>query len=133
MTSSHSADVLLADRGTPLRVLVVDDEQIVADSLARILNEKGFSAKAAYSGEQALESASTQPPDALISDVIMPGISGVELAMEISRQFPSCRIVLFSALAVMSNLLKAAGAENYGFTLLPKPVHPDDLVAYLPS
>jgi CheY-like chemotaxis protein len=133
MISSQFAEVSLADRGTPLRVLVVDDEEIVADSLARILNEKGFAARAAYSGEEALESASALQPDALVSDVIMPGINGVELAMQISRQFPSCRIVLFSALAVMSNLLKAAGAENYGFTLLPKPLHPDDLVAHLPS
>ncbi len=133
MTFSQSAEITLVDRETPLRVLVVDDEEIVADSLTRILNEKGFLAKAAYSGEEALESAATLPPDALVSDVIMPGINGVELAVRISKQFPSCRIVLFSALTIMTNLLKASGAENCGFTLLPKPVHPDDLVAYLPS
>lgn len=131
MNFSQSVEVTNPERTTPLRVLVVDDEQIVADSLARILNERGFSAKAAYSGEEALKSASALSPDALISDVIMPGINGFELAVHISRQFPSCRIVLFSALALMSNLLKASGAENCGFTLLAKPVHPDDLVACL--
>jgi CheY-like chemotaxis protein len=133
MTFSQSAEITPTDRGTRLRVLVVDDEKIVADSLARILTEKGFSAKAAYSAEEALESASTLRPDALVSDVIMPGINGIELAVRISREFPSCRIVLFSALTIMTNLLKASGAENCGFTLLPKPIHPDDLVAYLPS
>jgi CheY-like chemotaxis protein len=131
MDFSLSAEGNLECGVRPLRVLVVDDEEIVADSLARILNQRGFAARAAYSGEEALESASTLRPDALISDVIMPGISGVELALHISRQFPSCRIVLFSALAVMSNLLKAFGAENCGFTLLAKPVHPEELVACL--
>ena len=129
MDLSQSAEIECGVR--PLRVLVVDDEEIVADSLARILNEKGFAAKAAYSGEEALESASTLRPDVLISDVIMPGISGVELALRISRQFPSCRIVLFSALTVMSNLINAFGAENSGFTLLAKPVHPEELMACL--
>jgi len=131
MILSQSAEITFVDRDAPFRVLVVDDEEIVADSLARILNEKGFAAKAAYSGEEALESASILKPDALISDVIMPGISGVELALRISRQFPSCRIVLFSALTVVANLLKASGAENCGFTLLAKPIHPDEVLACL--
>jgi CheY-like chemotaxis protein len=91
----------------PLRVLIVDDEEIVADSLARILREKGFSAHAAYNGEDALESAASLMPDVLVSDVIMPGINGVELAVRISKQFPDCRVILFSALAVMRTLLKA--------------------------
>ena len=121
----------MINTGLSLRVLIVDDEETVADSLARILNERGFAAKAVYSGEEALESAPSLQPDALISDVIMPGISGIELAMRISRQFPACRIVLFSALTMVSNLLKASGAEHCGFTLLAKPVHPDDLVACL--
>ncbi|HET6205745.1 MAG TPA: response regulator [Terracidiphilus sp.] len=128
---SPSAEVTLTNPGKSLRILVVDDEEIVADSLARILNDKGFAAKAVYSGEDALESATNLKPDALISDVIMPGISGIELAMRISKQYPACRIVLFSALTMVSNLLKASGAENCGFTLLAKPVHPDDLVACL--
>jgi CheY-like chemotaxis protein len=131
MSFSQSAEGNLQCAVRTIRVLVVDDEEVVADSLARILNERGFAAKAVYSGEEALESASTLRPDALISDVIMPGISGVELALHISRQFPSCRIVLFSALTVMSNLLLAFDAENCGFTLLAKPVHPEELMACL--
>jgi DNA-binding NtrC family response regulator len=117
--------------GNALRILIVDDEEIIADSLANILKDKGFAATAAYNGEQALELAATVEPDVLLSDVVMPGISGVELALSLIRRLPSCRVVLYSSIAVVTNLLKAPGAANYPFTLLAKPIHPDDLIAHL--
>jgi len=118
-------------KGKALRILIVDDEVIIADSLANILKDKGFAATAAYNGEQALELATAVEPDVLLSDVVMPGISGVELAMQLIGLLPSCRVVLYSSIAVVTNLLKAPGAVNYPFTLLAKPIHPDDLIAYL--
>lgn len=114
-----------------LRILIVDDEEIIADSLAHILKDKGFAATAAYDGEQALELATTVAPDVLLSDVVMPGIGGVELALRLIGLLPSCRVVLYSSIAVVTNLLKAPGAANYPFTLLAKPIHPDDLIAHL--
>jgi len=116
-----------------LRVLIVDDEVIIADSLASILKDKGFAATAAYNGEQALELAPTVEPDVLLSDVVMPGISGTELALRLIRLLPSCRVVLYSSIAVVTNLLKAPGATDYPFKLLAKPIHPDDLIAHLMS
>jgi CheY-like chemotaxis protein len=117
--------------GKSLRVLIVDDEEIIADSLAHILKDKGFAATAVYNGEQALELATTVAPDVLLSDVVMPGISGVELALRLIGLLPSCRVVLYSSIAVVTNLLKAPGATNYPFTLLAKPIHPDDLISHL--
>jgi DNA-binding NtrC family response regulator len=117
--------------GKALHILIVDDEEIIADSLANILKDKGFAATAAYNGEQALELAATVEPDVLLSDVVMPGISGVELALRLIGRTPSCRIVLYSSIAVVTNLLKVPGATNYPFTLLAKPIHPDDLIAHL--
>lgn len=114
-----------------MHILIVDDEKIIADSLANILKDKGFAATAAYDGEQALELATTVEPDVVLSDVIMPGISGVELALRLIGRIPSCRIVLYSSIAVVTNLLKAPGAMNYPFKLLAKPIHPDDLIAHL--
>ena len=58
------------NHGKP-KVLVVDDERVIADTLAMILNQSGFQAKAVYSGEAALETASSYKPDMLIADVIM--------------------------------------------------------------
>ena len=123
----------MAKEGKVLRVLIVDDEEIIADSLASILKGKGFAATAAYNGEQALELASTVEPDVLLSDVVMPGIGGVELALRLIGRLPSCRVVLYSSIAVVTNLLKTPGATNYPFKLLAKPIHPDDLIAHLTS
>jgi CheY-like chemotaxis protein len=122
---------MVVKKGKALRILIVDDEEIIADSLAHILKDRGFAATAAYNGEQALELATSVKPDVLLSDVVMPGISGVELALRLIGLLPSCRVVLYSSIAVVTNLLKAPGATNYPFKLLAKPIHPDDLIAHL--
>jgi CheY-like chemotaxis protein len=122
---------IVVKEGKALRILIVDDEEIIADSLANILKDKGFSTTAAYNGEHALELATAVEPDVLLSDVVMPGISGVELALRLIRLIPSCRVVLYSSVAVVTNLLKAPGATNYPFKLLAKPIHPDDLIPHL--
>ena len=75
--------------------------------------------------------ATAVEPDVLLSDVVMPGISGVDLALRLIGLFPSCRVVLYSSIAVVTNLLKAPGAANYPFKLLAKPIHPDDLIPHL--
>ena len=114
-------------------VLVVDDETVIADSLAIILNENGYSAHAAYSGESAVEAAASLTPDILISDVVMGAMSGIELAIYFTKAFPQCRIVLMSGQAVTTHLLEWAARYGYQFELLPKPSHPRELLEYLSS
>ena len=63
------------------RVLVADDEQVIANTLAIILNQAGFEARAVYSGEKAIEALEEFQPDMLISDVIMTGMTGIEAEM----------------------------------------------------
>ena len=106
------------------RVLIVDDEQVIADSLALILNKSGFEASAVYSGEKAVEMAEVMKPNVLISDVIMRGMNGIEAAILISGHRPDCRVILFSGNASTTDLLKDAVAEGLCFELLSKPVHP---------
>jgi CheY-like chemotaxis protein len=65
----------------------VDDERLIADTVAMILSESGFSAVAAYSGEQAIEVARAQHPDLVLSDVLMPKMSGVEPGIRSGRSF----------------------------------------------
>src|ERR1700692_3708936 len=77
-------------------VLVVDDETLIADSLAAILRQHGFAAIVAYNGRSALETARVDPPDLLLSDVAMPGMSGIDLAIAISQATPGCKVILFS-------------------------------------
>jgi CheY-like chemotaxis protein len=121
----------LAPDTDPLRpvVLVVDDESIIADTIVAILNYSGFAASAAYDGETALQMARLVPPELLISDVAMPGMSGIELAISMTKAIPDCQTLLFSGQEVTHDLLKEARADGYEFSLLPKPVHPKDLLA----
>ncbi|MEO6803945.1 MAG: response regulator, partial [Granulicella sp.] len=72
------------------RVLVADDEQVIANTLAIILNQAGFEARAVYSGEKAIEAIDTFTPDMLISDVIMTGMTGIEAAIAVRERLPKC-------------------------------------------
>ena len=80
----------------PIRVLVVDDDRIIADSLALIVRGRGFESRAAYSGEDAAELALTWQPDAVIADVIMGKLDGVALAVYLAQALPSCKVLLIS-------------------------------------
>jgi len=110
-------------------VLVVDDESIIADTLAEILSRSGYHGIAAYDGDSALETALLRPPEMLITDVMLPGMSGIELAITVRRVFPDCKIILFSGQASTADLLAAARENGHHFTLLHKPLHPQDLLA----
>jgi two-component SAPR family response regulator len=79
-----------------LLVLIVDDQEVIADSLCFILNENGFDARAVYSDETAIVLARVLRPDILISDIRMGGTTGIELAIKIEDEFPDCRIILYS-------------------------------------
>lgn len=121
---------MAADR-TSLRILVVDDEHAIADSLAAILNQSGYPSRAVYSAEAAVEESVLLAPDVLISDVIMAGMSGIDLAVHITNTVPTCKIILFSGQAETANLLKDAEASGYRFELLRKPVRPELLLQHL--
>ncbi len=113
------------------RVLVADDERVIADTLAMILNQSGFEARAVYSGEGALDLAQSFQPDMLISDVIMADLNGIDAAIRIRVLLPSIKILLFSGQAATADLLEKARKEGYEFDILAKPVHPQDLLARL--
>jgi CheY-like chemotaxis protein len=113
------------------KVLVVDDERVIADTLAMILNQSGFEARAVYSGEKALETVTTFLPDMLISDVIMADLNGIDAAIRIRGLMPKIKILLFSGQAATADLLEKARAQGYEFEILAKPVHPQDLLTKL--
>ncbi len=115
------------------RILVVDDESIIADTICQILNRNGFIAEAAYSGEQAIAAAKKHCPELVLSDVLMPHIDGVETAIQISQLCPDTRIVLFSGQAATIEILSRAKERGYTFELLAKPIHPTQLIKHLRS
>ena len=113
------------------KVLVVDDEQVIADTLAKILDINGYDASAVYSGLSAIESARSLRPDLIISDVIMEDMDGIQAAIRIHDFLPSCKILLFSGQAATADLLENARSQGHDFDILAKPVHPSELLAKL--
>jgi CheY-like chemotaxis protein len=75
-----------------------------------------------------LEIARENPQAVLVSDAVMPGMTGVEVALSLRQSNPECQILLFSGQATTADLLEKARALEHDFTILSKPVHPSDLI-----
>jgi DNA-binding NtrC family response regulator len=112
-------------------VFVVDDEAVIAQTLATILNRAGFQATAFDHPDKAIAARSDLMPDLLISDVVMPGMTGIELAIDFRQVNPGCKILLFSGQAATADLLEKAREQGHDFEILSKPIHPADLLAKL--
>jgi DNA-binding response OmpR family regulator len=126
LSEALQAKVIVPDR-LPV-VLIVDDERIIADTLTAIFNRNGYAALTAYDAKSALEIAALIPPELLITDVMMPGMNGIDLAIAIEALLPDCRILLFSGQASTVDLLSRARTMGHDFTTLSKPVHPTELL-----
>ena len=117
----------MTDQPRP-RVLVVDDEQQILRALRVILREAGFEALPASTGEEALDAAALQPPDAAIVDLLLPDMDGVELCRRL-REWTQMPLIVLSAVGDEDAKVRAlaAGADDY----VTKPFGPRELVARL--
>ena len=111
------------------KVLVVDDEHTIAEMLGLILARAGYECTVAYDGLDALRRAKELHPDLLLSDVMMPGMNGLQLAKAIVDLHPECRVLLISGNAATQDLLETACAEGHSFPVLAKPMAPRELLA----
>jgi|HubBroStandDraft_1064217.scaffolds.fasta_scaffold108425_2 DNA-binding response OmpR family regulator len=111
-------------------VLVVDDESAVADTLAEVFTRSGYAAMPTYDAEDALETALLMPPELLITDVFLPGKSGIELAVTVRGIFPDCKILLFSGQAAAADLLALANRKGHRFEVISKPLRPSELLGW---
>ena len=128
LTEIPSARAMVV-KNQPVVVMVVDDEKVIADTLVAILARSGYTAIAAYDGESALERARTTAPQMVITDVCMPGMGGIELAVAIRDTYPDCKILLFSGQMATVDLLVASRNAGYDFAAISKPIHPTELLA----
>ena len=110
------------------QVYVVDDEPLIASTIAEILIDHGYQARFFTDPLQALASVTHGAPTFLVSDVTMPGLTGVELAMKVLEHSPECRVFLMTAMDSIDMLLEAAGATRHAFPLFHKPFHPGVLL-----
>jgi CheY-like chemotaxis protein len=106
------------------RILIVDDEIAIADTLALIFKTQHYEARVAYSAEQAIEILAEWRPDLAIVDVILPEMNGIDFAIVIKANYPVCHVLLFSGHANTTMLLEEAGRKGHQFEVLAKPVHP---------
>ena len=111
------------------RVLIVDDERVVADTLGLIFSKNGFETRTAYSADEAMECATTFDPELMLCDLQMPEKDGVELILEMDGAHPKCRImVLTGAYASISRVMDRAGALRRKLPVLAKPCAPEDVL-----
>ena len=110
-------------------VFVVDDERLIASTTTTILQLSGYETRSFANALEALEAARTVRPDLLIADVIMPGLSGIDLAIRFKELYPTCKVLLLSGQTKTTDLLEAARQQGHDFEILAKPVHPTDILA----
>jgi len=121
---------MVSDVGVDMLIVyVVDNEKLIADTLALIFVQHGYRAIGFTNPLEALESAIAQPPAILISDVVMPEMNGIDLAIEFQARFPRCKVLLLSGQTVTADLLESARERGHDFTILAKPIHPKELLA----
>lgn len=112
-------------------VLVVDDERLIADTMTEILKRSGFNAVCAYDGLSALELALQVNPDFVVTDVVMPRMNGVQLAIAVRKALPDTEILLLSGQAGITEIVEGGRKEGYLFELIAKPIHPEKLLQRL--
>ncbi|MGA3048520.1 MAG: response regulator [Terracidiphilus sp.] len=110
------------------RIFVVDDEPIIASTLAAILKGQGFDVTSFTDPLKALEAVHSQSPDFLIADVVMPGMSGIDLAIVIRETCPTCMVLLFSGQISTTEMLEAARVRGHNFDCVAKPVPPEEIL-----
>jgi DNA-binding NarL/FixJ family response regulator len=113
---------MVSERPRQLLAFIVDEEHILASTLAQFLRQEGLDARSFACPIGALDAASTSPPDLLISDVALKPLSGVELAHAVRERCPACKVLLFSSHAEANSLLETSIAARDDFALLPGPV-----------
>ena len=109
-------------------IFVVDDEEVIASTIAAILRMKGLNALPFTSSPEALARSRTVAPDLLITDIMMPVLSGAELAQHIQWRYPQCRVLLFTGQWDKADAEIAAFEDGLVYQLIPKPVHPKELL-----
>ncbi|NYH79285.1 two-component system response regulator MprA [Actinopolyspora biskrensis] len=110
-----------------MRILVVDDDRAVRESLRRSLEFNGYQVELASDGQQALESLTAARPDAMVLDVMMPKVDGLEVARRLRGTGDDLPILVLTAREAVSDRVAGldAGADDY----LPKPFALEELLA----
>ncbi len=107
------------------KILIVDDEDIVLKSCLRVLQKLDYEIETAYSGQTALDNLEKNKYDIVVTDLMMPGMDGMQLLKEIKKRYPEVMVITLTGYATVETARQAlkAGAFDY----IPKPFTPDEL------
>lgn len=119
------------DQTSSRRVLIVDDEEVIADTLKLILRMHGYDAASVYNAEEAVAWCRAHRPDFLITDVVMGAMNGIELAHYVVSLYCDCKPLLISGNTLTESLLAGFATSGKSFPILPKPVHPETILGFL--
>jgi DNA-binding NtrC family response regulator len=111
------------------RILVVDDERIIAHTIAMILRWEGFVVESFTDPIEALAASRVQAPDLLVTDIWMQVLSGIDLAIQVRKGCPNCKVLLLSGQAETNKMREKFREDGQEFDLLLKPIHPRELIS----
>jgi DNA-binding NtrC family response regulator len=114
---------------SPIRkILIVEDEAAIADTLAIILSTRGYQVQVAYAAEKAIEIIAVWQPNLAVVDVMLPQMNGIDFSIILKDNYPACRVLLFSGQPDAGALIQEALKKGHEFPILAKPVHPDQML-----
>jgi CheY-like chemotaxis protein len=116
------------DRNNHPKLLVVDDERMIAETLAAIFNLSGYETRSALSAEEALEVIGEWEPELALLDIVLPGMTGIDLGILLRATRPSIKILLMSGQIVAGDLVGDAAKFGHVFETLAKPFAVPDLL-----
>ncbi|HKR28818.1 MAG TPA: response regulator [Acidobacteriaceae bacterium] len=128
MTLPQHADPGNSRASQKPKILIADDDKLIADSLQLLLTRAGLDAVAVYDGEPAVDVARQWRPDLFLCDVMMPFMNGLQAAIRITSLIPECHVILISGEELADDLMKEARKHGYHFELLQKPLQPAELL-----
>jgi two-component system alkaline phosphatase synthesis response regulator PhoP len=101
-----------------VKILIVDDEELILIAWKKELETEGYEVRTALNGEEAIDEAVKEKPDIVITDLIMPGMNGVEVCTKIKEMYPDTEVVFVSGHPAQTekqimNFISAGGRDEY--------------------
>jgi DNA-binding NtrC family response regulator len=119
---------------SPVRILILDDCDIIADTICKIINQSGYRARAVYRHADAISAAHDFEPDVFLTGFVNDcEINGCQTAAEVLTFLPQCHIWIFSGTAAACPVLEEYRRRGYNFGVLAKPLHPMDMLEIMRS
>jgi DNA-binding NtrC family response regulator len=112
--------------GEKVRILVVDDEEIIRHLFQRTLEEAGYNVVTAANGEEALQEVNKSEPEMVLLDIRMPGLSGMEVLSKLTNDYPNICVIMVTAVGDTKTAVEAMKLGAYDY--ITKPAQAKDVV-----